>query len=142
MVRPDPRLSIPAGQMRTYTRYALELRGEVTALDRMLNAIVAERNDIARLDSAGGNNDGVAAGTACRCPTEGPRRAGLQSGRSSTSAGEDMLHALFRTHGKLTRLSPWCRSATTMPPDPSMLAGDETVGRRAGCRAELSTTTS
>lgn len=126
VVRPDPRLSIPAGQMRTYTRYALELRGEVTALDRMLNAIVAERNDIARLDSAGGNNDGVRQARRVDAQLRGLEEQ-IFNPQIQHEAGEDMLHALFRTHGKLTRLFSVVSFSYYNVPDPSMLQAMQTV---------------
>lgn len=128
LVRPDPRLSIPASQMRTYTRYALELRGQVSALDQMLNQIVAERKSIAGLLTASGHNDALrqarSVDTQLRRLEEQVYNPAIQH-----NAGEDMLHALFRTHGKLTRLFSVASFGYYQPPDASMLAAMKTVGQ-------------
>ena len=120
VVRPDPRLHIAASQMRTYTRYALELRSEVTALDRMLNQIVAERNGIARLVSAGGNGASVRQARSLDAQLHSLEEQ-VYDPEIQHDAGEDMLHALFRTHGKLTRLFYVVSFSYYELPDPSML---------------------
>jgi hypothetical protein len=41
--------------------------------------------------------------------------------------GEDMLHAIFRTHGKLTRLAQVASFGYYVPPDSSMLQAHQIV---------------
>src|SRR6185437_15277161 len=45
------------------------------------------------------------------------------------NVGEDMLHALFRTHGKLTRLASVVSFSYYVPPDSSMLQAHQIVRR-------------
>jgi len=126
VVRPDPRLNIPASQIRTYTRYALAWQGEVTALDTMLNQIVAARKSIARLVSAGGNDQRVR-----RARSVDARLQNIEeqvfNPAIQHNVGEDMLHALFRTHGKLTRLAAVASFGYYVPPDSSMLQAHQIV---------------
>jgi hypothetical protein len=128
VVRPDPRLNIPASQVDAYIRYGLELRDQVTALDQMLNQIVADRDSIARLVSAGGSQSGVRQAreldAQLRAVEERVYNPDIQH-----DAGEDMLHALFRTHGKLTRLAEVVSFSYYLPPDASMLGAMKTVGQ-------------
>lgn len=128
VVRPDPRLSIPASQVDAYIRYGLELRDQVTALDQMLNQIVADRDSIAKLVSAGGSKSGVRQArkidAQLRAVEERVYNPDIQH-----DVGEDMLHALFRTHGKLTRLAEVVSFSYYLPPDASMLGAMKTVGQ-------------
>jgi hypothetical protein len=127
VVRPDPRLRIPGSQVRTYIRYALELRGQVTALDQMLNQIVAERKSIAGLLAAGGNNDALRQARSVDAQLQRVEEQ-VYNPAIQYDAGEDMLHALFRTYGKLTRLFSVASFGYYQPPDASMLAAMKTVG--------------
>jgi len=124
VVRPDPRLNIPASQIRAYTRYALAWQSEVTALDTMLNQIVAVRKSISGLVSAGGNGARQArsADAQLRNIEEQVFNPAIQH-----NVGEDMLHAIFRTHGKLTRLAGVASFGYYVPPDSSMLQAHRIV---------------
>jgi hypothetical protein len=126
VVRPDPRLNIPASQIRTYIRYALAWQREVTALDRMLNQIVAARRSIAGLLSAGGNDEGVRQARSVDAQLRNIEEQ-VFNPAIQHDAGEDMLHALFRTHGKLTRLAAVASFSYYEPPDPSMLQAHSIV---------------
>jgi hypothetical protein len=128
VVRPDPRLNVPASQIRTYTRYALAWQGEVTALDTMLNQIVAARKSIARLVSARGNDRGVRQARKVDAQLQSIEEQ-VFNPEIQHNVGEDMLHALFRTHGKLTRLASVASFGYYQPPDSSMLQAHQIVRR-------------
>jgi photosystem II stability/assembly factor-like uncharacterized protein len=126
IVRPDPRLNISQAQMQEYLRYSLELRSEVSALDRMLNQIVSVRDELAGHDF--GSRHGRVGKEARR--VSGELKAieeEVYDTQIQHSAGEDMLHALFRTHGKLTRLFYVVSFSYYEVPSPSMVAAMKIV---------------
>lgn len=125
-VRADPRLHIAEERMREYDRDALELRNEVSALDEMVNHIVALR---ARL------------GTLQSLPGIGARAAVIDSRlkriedeainpQIQHNVPEDNLHALFKTHGRLTRLFYVVSFSYYQLPDPGMLKAMTLVRRQ------------
>jgi photosystem II stability/assembly factor-like uncharacterized protein len=126
VVRPDPRLHVPEGQMRDYSRYALELRSEVSALDRMLNQIVVMRQRIARLEAAGRHDEADREARNLDAQLKGIEDQVFDP-QIQHDAGEDMLHALFRTYGKLTRLFYVVSFSYYEVPSPAMVAAMKSV---------------
>lgn len=126
MVRPDPRLNISDAQMREYLRSALELRNEVTALDKMLNQIVVLRHRIATLEPENGNNESAKQARSIDAQLK-HIEDDVYDPQIQHNAPEDMLHALFRTYGKLTRLSEVVSFSYFEVPSPSMVAAMKVV---------------
>lgn len=126
VVRPDLRLNISDAQMHAYLGAALELRNEASALNGMLNQIVELRSRIAALESDS-EPDAVA---------RQARSIDMQLQRIEDevfdpqiqhNAPEDMLHALFRTYGKLTRLFRVVSFSYYEVPSPPMSAAMQVV---------------
>jgi photosystem II stability/assembly factor-like uncharacterized protein len=126
VVRPDPRLSYSDEQMHEYLRYALALRGEVTALDQMLNEIVSVRNRIGQLQSQSGRSRIGGQVRGIDAQLQGIEDQVFDP-QIQHDAGEDMLHALFRTYGKLTRLYFVVSFSYYEVPSPPMLAAMKSV---------------
>jgi photosystem II stability/assembly factor-like uncharacterized protein len=126
IVRPDPRLNISGDRIQKYTHGALELRNEVSALDQMLNQIISLRHRIATFESTNGKSEGA----------KQTRRIDAQlrniednvfDPQIQHNAPEDMLHALFHTYGKLTRLFRVVSFSYYEVPSPSMLKAMKVV---------------
>jgi photosystem II stability/assembly factor-like uncharacterized protein len=125
-VRPDPRFHFSDSTMRKFDGYALELRNEVSALDQMLNQIVATRQRLAKLESA--NAQRGLRDQAARVDAQLKRiEDEAFNPQIQHNAGEDMLHALFKTHGKLQRLYFVVSFSYYQLPDSGMLRAMSTL---------------
>lgn len=129
LVRPDRRSSVSETQMRTYLADALKLRNQVSALDEMLNQIVAARQGIAEAESNVRQSDVV---QEARKVDKQLQRLQIElfNTQIQHNAPEDMLHALFRTYGKLTRLSEVVSFSYYELPSPPMVSAMQTLGQQ------------
>ena len=115
--------------MRTYLGDALKLRNQVSALDEMLNQIVAARQKIAEAES-GVRQDNVVQ-QARKLDAQLQRlEVELFNAQIQHNAPEDMLHALFRTYGKLTRLSEVVSFSYYELPSAPMVSAMQTLGQQ------------